>query len=146
MEIIVAAILFLAVVYEAHAWSIYREPFHRPKDRHPRDEKHHHDRHPRDVNNHTGENIKRKLVFDVENLFVCLNKECFEVKEFQIVQDFTPSCYKEELEISFELPIKNNPSKKTSNAVGFLNHKQDRGSSIKYEASKASETCQLIKR
>ena len=142
--------VFSTLLFNASGWRLHGEPIHRAKHRH-------HKRHADDTANNTtdtkndnpsNKHVVYRTITDVENLFVCIQKDCYQVKEFNLEPTFNPSCYKDDLEIKFEIAMidPKDPSKKTTTSSGFLNHKKDRGSFISKKESERSETCQLIKR
>jgi hypothetical protein len=82
-------------------------------------------------------------ITEVENLFTCIDIDCFRVKEFKISENFTASCFRHELLIRFELIL---PKTSKIDAFGYLRRNNQIGNYISPEKIGETPICKIIQR
>lgn len=77
----------------------------------------------------------------VDNTFACSGDYCFKITEFRISENFSISCFRDDILILFEVNEKNQ-----TKLFGYLTHKMGRGNKILETKSESSPICQMIKK
>lgn len=133
MKIEVISVLFIIVIHHL-ADTRMIERIMEDEDDEPKQHSNHH---------RSKRHIKRDSDLNgVENLYSCLDLECFQVRQFKIATNYTINCYKHDILITFQINTAKHRNQKSS---AYLRINQQ-GVYISDESAGDSKTCKMIQR